>query len=672
MELKCTGSVYRLFCKHGVLIANGKHHLIQSMDKHGISSLDSRDTKTSSEDQDSWPRMVFSIKMQYTRQQPSTVLARTATRASTWHLLQNLSNILGQLIAFSGTSSDLSRAVLSLDPVILFRANRAHHKGRVQPWNPDCDDEAFELEISASTVSLETASPVQISVKVFTEPVRDTFGNADMIRKGEAVLMEGLDLARDMARGAGWTCLAEDDSQMIEWVRDQVIIQWSRPSQESIRNVNSTLEGLTVVSRSRSSSTGSMRTKTPALSPYASRTHSFSGKRRSKHSGGHHRDSTLERLQEAAELLEPKKEAHGLQALLEQQNPSRKVHRKSIDRGEPEKPIVSIAAAESPSPQRASVITSFGGFSSLSESRTQSLALAEKTEDHLGLALTIPGVRGPSPTPNSPSPKEMYPKSVTSFSEGITSVDLGTGYAPSPPEPKKLSRFSIKSYQLERNNTSTDWGLGNDMVLGSNAGSPKSTSPSTTTLSRFSAYNMSPASKPKPEPEVPAVDFLQDLGPPLNTSSKQDPVNNLTHGGPRSFGSFRNGSISRVSGSHSGPTKSGSFEKPQESVPDFLGGLALPSVNGPLDRIPSQLNAPKTVHFADVKKDFLSHADAGTLHEPSTDVDPVTHSRMSLESNDSSGSSSSSTPNSKSKNHTRRSWGQGIGGNDILGIQGLA
>ncbi|KAI9235262.1 MAG: hypothetical protein BYD32DRAFT_61212 [Podila humilis] len=669
-----TGGVYRLFCKHGVLFANGKHHLIQSLDKHVISSFDSQDTKTLSEDPGSWPRMEFSIKMQYTRQQPSTLLARKA-RVSTWHLLQNLSNILG-LLAFSGASYH-SRTTLSLDPVILFRANRAHHKGRVQSWNPDCDDEAFELEISASTVSLETTSPVQISVKVVTEPVRDTFGNAEMIRKGEAVLMEGLDLARDMARGAGWTCLAEDDSQMIEWVRDQVIIQWSRPSQESIKNVSSTLEGLTMVFRSRSSSNGSTRTKTPTLSPYASRTHSLSGKRRSKHSGGHHRDSTLERLQEAAEMLEPKKEAHGLHALLDQQNPTRKVHRKSIDRGEPEKPIVSIAAAESPSPQRASVITSFGGFSSLSDSRTQSLALAEKTEDHLGLALSIPSVREPSsPTSNSPSPKEMDPKSITSFSEGITSVDiLGTGYAPSPPEPKKLSRFSIKSYQLERNNTSTDWGLGNDMGLGSNAGSPKSTSPSTTTLSRFSAYNMSPASKPKLEAEVPTVDFLQDLGPPLNTPAKQDPVNNLTNGtGPRSFGGFRNGSISRVNGSHSGPIKSGSFEKPQESVPDFLG-LALPSTNGPLDRIQSiQLNAPKTVHFADVNtKDLLRHdSDSGTLHEPSTEMGPASHSRPSLESIDSSGSSSSSTSNSKSKNHTRRSWGQGIGGNDILGIQGLA
>ncbi|KAG0012594.1 hypothetical protein BGZ82_002505 [Podila clonocystis] len=631
--------------------------------------------------------MVFSIKMQYARQQPSTLLARTTTRASGWyqHLLENLSIVLGQLLAFSGASPDHSRTTLSLDPVILFRANRAHHKGRVQPWNPDCDDEAFELEISAATTSIEITSPVQISVKVVTEPVRDTFGNSEMIRKGEGVLMEGLDLARDMARRAGWTCLAEDDSQMIEWVRDQVIIQWSTPSQGSIKNVSSTLEGLAVVFRSRSSSSGSTRTKTPTLSPYASRTHSFSGRRRSNHSGGgHHRDSTLERLQEAAELLEPRNETDaGLQAaILEQQNPTRKVHRKSIDRGqdpESRSPIVSIAAAESPSP-RAGVVTSFGGFSSLNESRTQSLALAEKTKDHLGLALSIPSLRGPSPSsnspnpnssnpnspnPTSPSPKEMDQKNVTSFGEGITSADiLGIGYAPSPPEPKKLSRFSIKSYQLERNNTSTDWGLGNDISLGSNAGSPKSTSPSTTTLSRFSAYNMSsPASKPKPEPDVPIVDFLQDL-PPLNSTPVKDSVSNTTNNipGPRSFGSFRNGSISRINGSQSGP-KSGSFE-PQESVPDFLGGsLALPSLNGSLDRTQSSqsLGAPKTVHFADVNtKDLLRHdSDPGMQDHSMPDMDPAS-------------SSSSSTPNSKSKNHTRRSWGQGIGGNDILGIQGLA
>ncbi|KAG0329503.1 hypothetical protein BG000_012081 [Podila horticola] len=636
--------------------------------------------------------MVFSIKMQYTRQQPSTLLSRTATRASIWyqHLLESLSIALGQLLAFSGTSPDHPRTTLSLDPVILFRANRAHHKGRVQPWNPDYDDEAFELEISASTASIEITSPVQISVDIVTEPVRDTFGNSEMIRKGEAVLMEGLDLAREMARRAGWTCLAEDDSQMIEWVRDQVVIQWSAPSQESVKNVSSALDGLTVVSRSRPSSTGSTRTKTPTLSPYASRTHSFSGRRRSKHSGGgHHRDSTLVRLQEAAELLEPMKESDaGLQAaILEQQNPTRKAHRKSIDRGqESEKwsPIVSIAAAESPSP-RASVVTSFGGFSSLNESRTQSLALAEKTEDHLGLALSIPCVRGSSPisnspVPGSPSPKEMDQKSATSFSEGITSADiLGIGYAPSPPEPKKLSRFSIKSYQLERHNTSTDWGLGNDVGLGSNTGSPKTTSPSTTTLSRFSAYNMSsPASKPKPEPDVPIVDFLQDL-PPLSSSPVKDSVTNSTSNGipgPRSYGGFRNGSISRINGSQSGP-KSGSFEPP-ELVPDFLGGsLALPSLNGPLDRTQSSqsLGAPKTVHFADLNtKDLLRHdSDPGMLRDHSMpDMDPASNSRPSLESNDSSGSSSSSTPNSKSKNHTRRSWGQGIGGNDIVGIQGLA
>ncbi|KAG0096694.1 hypothetical protein BGZ93_004133 [Podila epicladia] len=602
------------------------------------------------------------------------------TRASTLyqHLLKNLSIVLGQFLAFSGVSPDHSRTTFSLDPVILFRANRAHHKGRVQPWNPDCDDEAFELEISAATASIEITSPVQISVQVVTEPVRDTFGNSEMIRKGEVVLMEGLDLARDMARRAGWTCLAEDDSQMIEWVRDQVIIQWSTPSQESTKNVSSTLEGLTVVYRSRSSSAGSTRTKTPTLSPYASRTHSFSGRRRSKHSGGgHHRDSTLERLQEAAEMLEPNKAKDAGQ---EKQNPTRKVRRKSIDGGqEPEtrSPLVSIAAAESPShpSPRAGVVTSFGGFSSLNESRTQSLALAEKTEDHLGLALSIPSVRGSSPSSNSPSPKEMDQK-VTSFGEGITSADiLGIGYAPSPPEPKKLSRFSIKSYQLERNNTSTDWGLGNDIGLGSNAGSPKATSPSTTTLSRFSAYNMSsPASKPKPEPDVPIVDFLQDL-PPLNTALKDSVTNPTTNGipGARSFGGFRSGSISRINGSQSG-LKSGSFE-PQELVPDFLGGLTLPSRNEPLDRTQSSqsLGAPKTVHFAEVNtKDFLRHhSDPGMLQDHSTpDMDPAS-TRPSLES-DSSGSSSSSTPNSKSKNHTRRSWGQGIGGNDILGIQGLA
>ncbi|KAG0019042.1 hypothetical protein BGZ81_009956 [Podila clonocystis] len=533
--------------------------------------------------------------------------------------------------------------------------------------------------------------------------MRDTFGNSEMIRKGEGVLMEGLDLARDMARRAGWICLAEDDSQMIEWVRDQVIIQWSTPSQGLIKNVSSTLEGLAVVFRSRSSSAGSTRTRTPTLSPYASRTHSFSGRRRSNHSGGgHHRDSTLERLQEAAELLEPRNETGaGLQAaILDQQNPTRKIHRKSIDRGqdpESQSPTVSIAAAESPSP-RAGVVTSFGGFSSLNESRTQSLALAEKTEDHLGLALSIPSLRGPSPSSNSPnpnspnpdspnpdspnldspSPKEMDQKNVTSFGEGITSADiLGIGNAASPPEPKKLSRFSIKSYQLERNNTSTDWGLGNDITLGSNAGSPKSTSPSTTTLSRFSAYNMSsPASKPKPEPDVPIVDFLQDLHP-LNSTPVKDSVSNTTNNipGPRSFGSFRNGSISRTNGSQSKP-KSGSFE-PQESVPDFLGGsLALPSLNGPLDRTQSSqsLGAPKTVHFADVNtKDLLRHdSDPGMQDHSMPDMDPASNSRPSLESNDSSGSSSSSTPNSKSKNHTRRSWGQGIGGNDILGIQGLA
>ncbi|KAF9418860.1 hypothetical protein BGZ94_009570, partial [Podila epigama] len=755
---------YHLYSKNGIVFTSRKHHLVQALDRLGISNSGlcrqgaKTDSGSSSDDPSNWPRMVFSIKLQYSRQRKlSTPMSRVASRMmdSYRHVLQSCVNTLdrSQSTPSTGkTTGHSSKEDLPLEPVILFRSKRTHHKGRVQPWTLDGDDgdKVFDLEISASTQSLDRDHPAQLSVKVVTEPMQDTFGNLEEIRKGEAVLMEGLDLAREMARRAGWTCLDEDDCQMIEWVRDQMVIQWSTKGNDpkwSINKMSSEVQGLELHSWIIDMRESSHKTKTPTLSPYASRTHSFSGPRRDAAGGGgggggHHRDSTLERLQGAAGILDANKSASkgllpSVTAVVEDGAKGTRVHRKSVDRGGALHGNGSVASKRSPligtitsdseinstlPPQRPGLVTSFGGFSSLSESRSHTLALAKQTEDHLGLALSIPSPLGSLPSPAvSPSPKgpkesnlvskesdlvskesnlvskesnlvskesnlvskeshlasnENSPsqKTAAMFSEGITAADiLGSGAStPSRPEPKKLSRFSIKSYQMERNNTSTDWGLGDHLNLGSNATNvSKPNSPPTTSLSRFSAYSSlgSPTTSSKARMEKePEIDFLQEVSPRIGTTQGGFADSTSSCKGVLSFG----------------------LEPPAELVPDFLGGsLSLPKYTsgGTLERPQSSqslgANGTRTVHFADSearpREEMLlrTESDPGTKRVHGFSVQDGLKEgsgstrRPSLESSDSNSSTGSGPNNSKSKNHTRRSWGQGIGGSDILGIQGL-
>ncbi|KAF9957380.1 hypothetical protein BGZ72_001870 [Mortierella alpina] len=364
-------------------------------------------------------------------------------------------------------------------------------QGRVkiqEDKNGDKDD-IFQLNISASTVSLDPLTPIQVQVQVTTQPLRQhAFGNTETIRHGEAVLMEGLVIARQLAHSAGWTCLEEDDSHMVEWVRDQMDIQWlpgAATDAETLFPACPAVEGVQTLVRSRTSSNGSLRVRTPNLSPYPSRTSSYQGKAKQSPKSGlgaeigvglgimNKQDSTLERLRDASETLQKHKakQREGVESQEFIQNRTASSSgRQSPTQPDQHLPVVTIAAAASEvsSSPRPGLKTSFGGFSSLSESRTQTMALAEVTEDHLGMALSFP-----SPSVGTPSPKACTPTldAIATFSDGVSSSDLlgSPNNASSPPEPRKPNRFSIKTYQMERSNhgLSEEWALGSvDLTLG--------------------------------------------------------------------------------------------------------------------------------------------------------------------------------------------------------------
>jgi len=457
----------RVLCRSGVVFANEKHPLVQSLDATPPTSKDEGGRSSSSDRTDDPSQracMVFSIKMQYAR--AKTQMSRSRIWGALATLLSRSYSFLGDIASSASDRADLnsnSAAQIHLQPVLLHRAYPIHQQGRVSLNETKDGEESFRLEIYASTKSLDLSCPVQIQVNVVTSPVRPiAFGNVELIRKGEDVLLEGLALARAMAKKADWTCLEEDDCQMIEWVRDEMSIRWSSEhvsGQDRWQSICPGLEGVQRPRRSRTSSNGSVRVKTPTLSPYASRTNSYHGKKRESQLLGHRRNSTLDRLKEASETLMEQETLSGQKEdYITAQDAQQATTLKP--------PNVSIAAVEPVSPQRPGIKsskTSFGGFSSLNESRSHSLALAEETEDHLGVALSIPS------TGSASSPKERQDLNGSkTFSEGITAADiLGTevGLAPgrpSPPEPRKLSRFSIKSYQMERNKTglTDNWGLG--------------------------------------------------------------------------------------------------------------------------------------------------------------------------------------------------------------------
>ncbi|KAF8953982.1 hypothetical protein BGZ46_003087 [Entomortierella lignicola] len=694
------------------------------MSRDGIISPSGRRMSTqTSDDRSQLRKMTFSIRMQYRRQKENSSNMLILTL---YHLLQSTSLFIDRLLSSSDglreqstttTKSQETKSLFDFHPVILHQSQRIVHNGRVGDIQPDDDsDETLCLEISASTTSMEISAPIQILVKVETQPtVQDAFGNTDMIRKGETVLMEGLGLAREMAHTAGWSCLEEDDSRMVEWVRDQMNIKWSSERQPStFLPVSTALEGLQTVTRLRTLSTSSLRIKTPNLSPYPSRTHSFNGKRRESPGSGDRRDSTLKRLQDVTETLQQHEQEK--QRIEEEDNNS-----------SASKVTIAAATVESGEPQRPGLKTSFSGFSSLNNSRIQSLTLAEETEDHLGMSLSISpsngstGVKGQTLSPPPPPPPK---EQLDTFNDCIEPLDfLGMNADKQvSPKPKALSRFSIKSYQLERSNH----GLGDEWAIGGNFSNTLGASTTTksdflTTPPLIADQSLSGTVSPlTPSPEgVPVTDFLQGLSPP----KLYVPVNRFNYNGgssrmgsgvgvglgvgkggeelfnsPNQDGNINDNGSRRLSsiGSFSNlgsATKNGiaplQSEKQYEATQDFLGESFGTS---PIPAFKSKYDGTynkQGLSFlpTEIEKDLLTPTNLGVTATTTTKTvqfadteqfdDSMTSSAESQSLSDnsfnsSSSSSLSSLENSKFKAHTRRSWGQGIGGSDILGIQGLS
>ncbi|KAF9085552.1 hypothetical protein BGX23_009552 [Mortierella sp. AD031] len=771
------GPCHQLFCRNNVVFATHKHPLLQTLDTTTTpptSSAWRRTTSETTDDPSRWPRMVFSIRMQYfpTRrlsQRQAEQRLHSLPPNAFRHLLTSISSMLDRIV--QGSKKAPSNVILSkglqLEPVLLHQADYIVQSGRVGPKTDDGEAEgSFSLEISASRTSLDISTPIQININVMTQPMpNSTFGNTEAIRNGEAVLIEGLVMAREMGHRAGWTCQEEDESEMIEWVRDQMDIQWlseTSSDPDVLLPVCWTIDGIQRFKRARTSSNGSIRVRTPNLSPYASRTHSYHGKRKEDLGLGIRRDSTLSRLQEASENLK----AHN------SDEAGDLLHAKDAN-GENDKGLsprhveengaskVSIVAVESVSARRP-LKTSFGGFSSLNESRSQTLALAEMTEDHLGLALSAP-----SPPVGSSKDVGHQEKLLGTFGDGVTSSDLlGSAETakPSPPG-RSLSRFSIKSYQLERSNhgLGDEWALGNvDLTLGSMPVKTDFLASPPLLAERRVSGSVSPLS---PSPATfSGTDFLQDLNgrasPKVNglglqsgsgIAALEEPTrssNTVDNSNRRSFGVFgprgnggggvskpgdlgRSGSSDDIKGRRS-PTQQ--LEAPVELVPDFLGStFGSPKSSAPstfTNTVPDFLGAsfgsprsppPSNTAAANAVPDFLgssfgtspkrgsfvklSETDPAlrwsqsspsvigstkVVHfadtEPTDKLrriesDPITHSlngtaadgssRRSSGSSEGDGDSQRRPSFSKSKAHTRRSWGQGIGGHDIQGIQGL-
>ncbi|KAF8947727.1 hypothetical protein BGZ47_008099 [Haplosporangium gracile] len=702
------------------------------------------------------------------------------------HLLASISSVLDKLAP--GSNDGISNTILSkglqLEPIPLHQSDHTVHNGRVGPKPEDGEAEGtFRLEISASRTSLDISTPIEVHINVITQPMpNNTFRNTEAIRNGEAVLIDGLVMARSMAKRAGWTCQEEDESEMIEWVRDQMDIQWlseASTDPDVLMPVCSTIDCIQKFKRERTSSNGSIRVRTPNLSPYVSRTHSYHGKRKEDHGLG----ITLSRLQEVSANLKEYKATQSDEAgdLLHTNGANGEKDKGLSPRQVEENGVskVSIIAVESFAAKRP-LKTSFGGFSSLNESRSQTLALAEMTEDHLGLALSAPSPPVGSSSSTSSKDSTGQEKSLGAFNDGITTSDLlGTieTAKPSPPPGRSLSRFSIKSYQLERSKhgLGDEWALGNvDLSLGLSTQS-KGDFLLTPPLSaeRRSSGGIYPLS---PSPATfQTTGFLQDLNsrasPKLNglvvqtgsgASALEEPakssspgINTVDNSSRRSFGVFgpRSNSESSKPGDFGRSGSSGDnegrkspaqlLEEPVELVPDFLGSaFGSPKTSAPatfsdvvpdflgasfgspkslststfysnavpdflggcfgsppkrgafiklsdtdpsLERnhtSPSVVGSTKVVHFADIEaRDKLRRIES----------DPITHSRgdnigsgsgsgtsdeaSRRSSRSSEGDGDSGLPRrpslSKSKAHTRRSWGQGIGGHDIQGIQGL-
>ncbi|KAI8601048.1 hypothetical protein EDD21DRAFT_118755 [Dissophora ornata] len=512
---------YQLFTENGLVFAGDKHPLIRSLDSKTTppSSRDGagrrRTSSMSYEELSGSSEMMFSISIKHLRPRDCAIGGKQFIhwpKAVYQQLLASASHLLDRFSRKGVESQSLpaqNNPNTDIRPVLLHQSYRVVHNGRVWPRTLDDDTkETFSLEISASTMSLKVEAPVQVQVKVVTGPrAQEAFGNSEMIRKGEAVLMEGLVMAREIARTAGWICLEEDDCQMVEWVRDQMSLQWmnNSPLVAPIQPVCSTLEGLRTVLRSRAPSGGSLKVRTPTLSPYTSRTHSYHGPRRGDLGFGEKRDSTLDRLREVSENLETHEKKTGIER---------------IERDDPvSAPKVTTEAVEGRAPLKPGLKTSFGGFSSLSDTRSQTLALAEATEDHLGMALSIGTTAGGL---SSPEEHRQQDQNSRSFGEGVDPLDVldtNNTKSSSPDAPRKLSRFSIKNYQLERSNhgLSDKWSIGvsdvNPSGVISSPPPPVLVSDLLSTPPLVADGGLSGTISPlTPRPQdIPVADFLQSL-----------------------------------------------------------------------------------------------------------------------------------------------------------------
>ncbi|KAF9917832.1 hypothetical protein FBU30_000503 [Linnemannia zychae] len=675
---------------------------------------------------------------------------------------------------------------LKLEPILLHQSDCTVQNGRVGPKTDDSEvEDVFTLEISASRTSLDVSTPIQIQINVISQPMpNNTFGNTEAISNGEAILIEGLVMARSMARRAGWTCQEEDESEMIEWVRDQMDIQWLSETiadTDVLFPICSTVEGIHRFRRARTFSNGSIRIRTPNLSPYASRTHSYQNKRNEDQRLGLQCDTTISQLHKFSTNIKEHKAIQSEEAGdLPHVNDTNGENDKGLSPRHVEEngaSKVSIAAVESNTVKRP-LKTSFGGFSSLNESRSQTLALAEMTEDHLGLALSAPSPPARSSSSGSSNNSAAQEKSTGTFGDGISSSDLGAieTTKPSLPPERSLSRFSIKSYQLERNNhgLGDEWALGDvDQFLGSTSTKIDLSTPPLIAERRPSG-GISPLS-PSPS-KFQDIDFLQDLtgrvspkthdnvslqngsGAVLLESAAVSPnekphIENIRR---KSFGVFGPRSNSGLSQPNdlgsSGSSDSNRdrkspaqlLEEPLEFVPDFLGNsFGSPKTSAPAtftdvpDFLGASFRTPKSSPSSTAAKhvpDFLgntfgsppkrafvklsdtdpslerNYSSPGAIGSTKvvhfaevdaadklrrTDSEPITHvhesgsngtARRNSGSNEGGDEDSEmlrksmlndnsnllvSPQTSKSKAHTRRSWGQGIGGHDIQGIQGL-
>ncbi|KAG0240707.1 hypothetical protein BGW41_006704 [Actinomortierella wolfii] len=584
--------------------------------------------------------MKLTVKMEFRRTQlPSGYSS----------LIQKLGDVCFQPVPplFSTPSSPHKRACIPVEPVVLYRSGVNVVRSGQQQETPQEEDpsqeptvprgDQFQLWIAAECESLEATSPIRLSVNVLTPPTEnDVFGNTAAIQQGEQILMEGLWMARRMASKAKWTCVEEDDSNMVEWVRDQMDIQWvtypysfnsdsaSTSTTQAIRDPRWVLQhrtsmmGLQLLTRySRSTASGATsgdrrgrpQSRTPVLSPYASRTNSFVSKPRQSHLRDHQRNSTLDRLQKVTDKLEasstdksatataaasttPSKstdsscrpsstmlKAGGLSIPEVEESQSEAAPLK-VASGSSSSSSSSSASSASSATARRSLVTSFGGFSSARSSREGGAPHhspdLEPAMDYLGLALA----GGSAATSQTNFMSSSPPADTSSFiyngsrSSSVNSSSRNseddsnkgqnmfgsTSLSSSPPTTKPISRFSIKAYRMERDSTGQtglgpEWDIGGGglgiFAAGTNDG-VSTTDPIGATPSRVKSLAPGPIQTDGVGRAATAGGGRQSLSNDRLTPDGSEPPTRSLFPGISSVNRASSGSINSLSGSSSG------------------------------------------------------------------------------------------------------------------------